>query len=184
MLQGQRPRATLQCSAGSCPRATFQLNVKYVCIILCDIKLENIFSGCKMLFVYVIKSRVSAPARRVSAGSVQGHVPARRYSTGSAPRATLQYRVSAPRDASVAVRIYNNIVFFCDIKLESVCSGCKMRCVYVIKTQLNEKTVFLIKNTCFAMFSAGHAPRDASVAVRIYNNIVLLCDIKVRKHIF
>ena len=107
MLQGQRPRATLQCSAGSCPRATFQLNVKYVCIILCDIKLENIFSGCKMLFVYVIKS------------------------------------------------------------------------------QLYEKTVFLIKNISFAIFSAGSAPpRDASVAVRIYNNIVLLCDIKVRKHIF
>ena len=50
-----------------------------------------------------------------------------------------------PRDASVAVRIYNNIVLLCDIKLENICSGCKMLFVYVIKTQLNEKTVFLIK---------------------------------------
>ena len=64
---------------------------------------------------------------------MQGHAPARRFICRVMPRATLYMQGHAPRDASVAVRIYNNIALLCDIKLENIFLGCKMRCEYVIK---------------------------------------------------
>ncbi len=55
-------------------------------------------------------------------------------------------------------KFYQNLIkratvsaHFCDIKLGNIFSGCKIVLVYVIKTQLYEKTVFLIKNICFAI---------------------------------
>ncbi len=53
-------------------------------------------------------------------------------------------------------KFYQNLIkrttvsaHFCDIKLENIFSGCKTLFVYVIKTQLNEKTVFFNKKYMF-----------------------------------